>query len=406
MSNKTALPPLPTLLNEDGVGNLSTPASLLPPGRAQCYIAIFEDALEQLSVLGDITPEAMKTDNKQLAEKITKILGEQRMLQDKYQELLLERDQSKGMANKTKFKEIQSTLADISNQLSLLTQTLGRLLKTHPSVAQNLLKIQQERSALQALLARSIRELRECKFDSLIHAVEEEYKKRNTLQNTISRESDAQETLKELQRELANEKKLIQDETNDRNQVIQQLKDTIQEINALTVSEQKYIKKEVKAHENSVKLSCSHREAQLQQEKIALLDKIEQERLAHEKIMDFLQTQRGDLEKSIQEWMVHYEEDTEAKSMELEQLKARRTQDLDKFEELVLTFESLEKIVEDDRRLRAQEAEEKRINFKRNEAATTIQRWYRKYKAIRTELLASKAPAKKGKGKKGKKGKK
>ncbi|KAJ3344931.1 hypothetical protein HDU91_007509 [Kappamyces sp. JEL0680] len=251
MSNKTALPPLPTLLNEDGVGNLSTPASLLPPGRAQCYIAIFEDALEQLSVLGDITPEAMKTDNKQLAEKITKILGEQRMLQDKYQELLLERDQSKGMANKTKFKEIQSTLADISNQLSLLTQTLGRLLKTHPSVAQNLLKIQQERSALQALLARSIRELRECKFDSLIHAVEEEYKKRNTLQNTISRESDAQETLKELQRELANEKKLIQDETNDRNQVIQQLKDTIQEINALTVSEQKYIKKEVKAHENS-----------------------------------------------------------------------------------------------------------------------------------------------------------
>jgi hypothetical protein len=64
---------------------------------------------------------------------------------------------------------------------------LGRLLKTHPSVAQNLLKIQQERSSLQALLGRSTRELREYKFDSLIHTVEEEYKKRNTLQNTINK---------------------------------------------------------------------------------------------------------------------------------------------------------------------------------------------------------------------------
>lgn len=64
---------------------------------------------------------------------------------------------------------------------------LARLLKTHPSVAQNIMKIQQERSALQALLARTVRELKDCKFDSLIHAVEEEYKKKNTLQNTINK---------------------------------------------------------------------------------------------------------------------------------------------------------------------------------------------------------------------------
>jgi hypothetical protein len=191
------------------------------------------------------------------------------------------------------------------------------------------------------------------------------------------------ETLKELQKELSNEKKLLLDEINDRNQVIQQLKDTIQEINALTVSEQKYIKKEVKARENSVKLSCSHREAQLIQEKNLLLDKIEYEKLAHEKTMDFLYNQRLELEKSIQEWMMHYETDTEAKSQELEQLKARRTQDLDKFEELVQTYESLEKIVEDDRKMRAQEAEEHKISQKRLEAAVTIQYWFRKYNAAR-----------------------
>ena len=38
----------------------------IPPHRALAYISIFEDALDQLSVLGDITPEVVKTENKQV----------------------------------------------------------------------------------------------------------------------------------------------------------------------------------------------------------------------------------------------------------------------------------------------------------------------------------------------------
>ena len=322
-----------------------------------------------------------------MADKITKILYEQKELQEKLQELINEKESSKTMANKTRFKDIQNGVNDINNQLAASTQTLARLLKTHPSVAQNLLKIQQERSVLQHLIAKSIKELRENKFDALIQTVEDEYRRRNTLQNTINKESDASDLLKELTRELANEKKLIQDETNDRNQVIQQLKDTIQEINALTASEQKYTKKEVKAHENSVRLSCQHRENLLLQEKALLEKKLEQEQKAHEKIMDFLASQRTQMEKSIQEWMTKYEEDTEAKANELEQLKQRRTSDLDKFEELVSAYENLEKIVDDDKAIRAQEAEEQRMMIKRESAAITIQRWYKKFKAIRNEAV-------------------
>ncbi len=50
-------------------------------------------------------------------------MAEQRALQERYQELLVERDQSRGLANKTKFKETQNSLADIDNQLNLLTQS-------------------------------------------------------------------------------------------------------------------------------------------------------------------------------------------------------------------------------------------------------------------------------------------
>jgi hypothetical protein len=35
----------------------------------------------------------------------------------------VERDQSRGLANKTKYKETQSSLTDIANQLNLLTQS-------------------------------------------------------------------------------------------------------------------------------------------------------------------------------------------------------------------------------------------------------------------------------------------
>jgi hypothetical protein len=203
----------------------------------------------------------------------------------------------------------------------------------------------------------------------------------------LNSEQDALETLKELQKELANEKKLIQDETNDRNQVIQQLKDTIQEINALTISEQKYIKKEVKAHENSVKLRCSYRESQLIEERDLLVKKMSQENKCHTKIMEFLTKQRGGLEKGIQDWMINYEQDTEAKANELENLKLKRTQDLDKFEELVLAYESLEKTVEEDRKIRAIEAEEIRIAKEKSKGAVMIQRWYRKQRKIKSQLV-------------------
>lgn len=235
------------------------------------------------------------------------------------------------------------------------------------------------------------------------------------------RERNASQALKTLQKELANEKKLLEDETNDRDQVVQQLKDTIQEINVLTNSEQKYIKKETKAHENSVRQRCQHEENMLLEEKNMLEKRIEQEKKAHDKIVDFLTRQRDNLERQIQDWMAKYEEDTEAKVGELEALKQKRSQDLDKFEELLQAYEELERIVEEDKHNKLIEAERIRTEKLRAQAATKIQRWYkRKLEAKKVHIysiilmyrsgiklhpyLQQSAKSAKGKGKKGKKG--
>ncbi|KAJ3196103.1 hypothetical protein HDU67_004143 [Dinochytrium kinnereticum] len=265
---------------------------------SQAYIAIIEDALDQLTVLGDISPDVGRAD-KPSGEEITRILRDQKALELRFQDLIMDQEKLKSLPNKTKYKEGQMAILDVTNELQRSTQC---------------------------------------------------------------QENEASELQRELQKELANERKLLEEETSERNQVIQQLKDTIQEINALTNSEQKYIKKETKAHENSVKQRCQARESALGEEEGLKMKCLSEEERAHEKIVDYLTRQRNTLEVQIQEWMTKYEEDTEAKANELDALKQKRTQDLDKFEELVAAYEELEKIVEEDRQNKQREAEERRVH--------------------------------------------
>ena len=107
------------------------------------------------------------------------------------------------------------------------------------------------------------------------------------------------------------------------------------------------------------------------------MKKVEVETRVHEKTIDFLSRQREEMERSIQEWMGRYEEDTENKANELESLKQSRTTDLDKFEELMASYEELEKVVEEDRQIKLQEAENLKMEKLRNKHAGRIQRWWR-----------------------------
>ncbi|KAJ3392845.1 hypothetical protein HDU84_003329 [Entophlyctis sp. JEL0112] len=350
------------------------------------HIAVFEDALEQLAVLGDIAQDARRADAKHpIGDEITRILRDQRSLEARFNEFSGDPPR---LPNKTRFKENQLIGTEISNEAHHGKQhsTFVKSLKSHPNVGQNLLKIQNEQVNIQTLISKTIRDLRENRFNSLAVAVEEEKKKKSTLQHTINKyhiEREAAEHLRILQKEVTNERKLLEEEINDRNAVIQQLKDTIQEINRLTNSEQKYIKKETKAHEASVRQQCQIAENSLIEQKSKVLKSIQLESRAYEQIVDFLTRQRRNLETQIQEWMSKYEEDTEAKTAELENIKQRRTADLDKFEELVAAYEELEKVVEEDRQIKAREAEEKRILKEKIAAASRLQRWWRKTMAQR-----------------------
>ncbi|KAJ3143288.1 hypothetical protein HDU90_000045 [Geranomyces variabilis] len=405
-------------------------ALLIPPGKAQSYTAIFEDALEQLAVLADIAGIGGGANaggdaasggagggggsgggagglakSGEARPNGGKMMQDQRALEDRYEQLLGEQNTFRHRAGQSRGAKDGSgggAAGGVAGGHDLTTEqgrnSQAAASKSHANSAKNQAKIQQERSTLQALIGKTARELRDYRFGSLVVTVEEEYKKRNTLQETIDREREASHTLKSLQKELASEKRRLEDETSDRNQVIQQLKDTIQEINVLTTSEQKYIKKETKAHETSVRQRCAWDETLLAEERATLAKRLEQERKAHDKIVDFLTRQRETMEKQIQDWMGKYEEDTEAKVGELEAFKQKRSSDLDKFEELLAAYEELEKVVEEDRQLKQVEADRVREEKLAAQAATKIQRWYKRKLEARKELAKQ---AKSAKGKKG-----
>ncbi|KAJ3213877.1 hypothetical protein HK099_007130 [Clydaea vesicula] len=384
---------------------------LLPSHKCPQYISILEDSIEQLGVLGDIEADVLKTDNRPLqGDEIARILKDQRQLETRYQDLVFDQDKLKQLPNKTKFKESKLQITDITHELSRSTQVLAKNLKSHPSVSQNLIKIQNERASLLALISKSLRELKESKFDSLSTTVEEEYRKKNTLQNTINRELEASELLKELQKELAQEKKLLEDEALERNNVIQQLKDTIQEINALTTSEQRYIKKETKAHEISVRQKCLLKEVELEKKKLIYIKKLEMEEKSHEKVVDFLTRQRNELEKQIANWMTKYDEDTEVKTNDIEIMKQKKKDTEDKLENLLTIYAELERVVEDDKMEKQKRYEEIRNLKIQVMSVIKIQRWFKRNRAKKLEQQALLKKAKKsgsdGKGKKTKKTKK
>ncbi|ORZ33611.1 hypothetical protein BCR44DRAFT_1501065 [Catenaria anguillulae PL171] len=271
-------------------------------------------------------------------------------------------------------------------------------------------KVGRERRALRQLLQLTITELRAGHVSSMLRAVDEEKAKRNLLFNTLEREKEAAAQLRDLHRAIADEQKQLDRDRKDRDTVISQLREAIQEIQALTASEQKYLKRATRAHESALRSQYTAREFSLMDVKQQVARDMAMEDKAHVAMADFLHRQRGVLERSIQDWMQRHEEDTEKKAAEIDALKNSRLGDVDKYEELVAKYEELERMVEEDRTKRARELEERRAQRaleSKNRAVKLIQNWWRALMLVKhPERAVKQAPGSAGGSKSGSAGKK
>jgi hypothetical protein len=110
----------------------------------QRIVAILYESLKKLDLLDYISTEH-STRKEELSDmvndEISRIIEEQRRLQIKYEELIMQRSMLKNVSNKTKYKEIQTEIEETATALRYATKVLCRNLKENPDVAENISKV-------------------------------------------------------------------------------------------------------------------------------------------------------------------------------------------------------------------------------------------------------------------------
>uniref|UniRef100_A0A7S0MXQ0 Dynein regulatory complex protein 9 n=1 Tax=Pyramimonas obovata TaxID=1411642 RepID=A0A7S0MXQ0_9CHLO len=389
-----------------GRGGASANDMLLPVEAAQVQ-AILRNALEKLSLASVITVDADEQAaelSRSVGDEISRVIHEQRQLEQRFEVLISQRGILKAMPNKTKYKENQKELHEVANQLRQSTKLLCRNLKENPNVAGNMLKIQTERMQLQTLLSTCVVELEDCSYETLVNKVEEEEAREKLIAQTIERERAATQAVKLLKVQLKEEKTAHDEEMADKKKILTVLKDELKELKYKTSTEQKYKEKEFNADSQCTRRCQSTIIHNLEAEIDRLRAIIDIEKQVHTATLEFLADRQDKLQEMDTNWKEKLSTDTQSKDGELESLKRAQQRDKDRLDTLVESTqkEQAEKELRANEERRAMQEENRHLNDRESQlaAAIKIQACWRGWKVRSDQNPSLKRSGKKGKKKK------
>ncbi|KAK3288269.1 hypothetical protein CYMTET_4249 [Cymbomonas tetramitiformis] len=379
---------------------------LLSPVEAAQVQSVLRGSLEKLALASIITVDAAEQAaelSRSVGDEISRVIQDQRQLEQRFEVLIQARGTLRQMPNKTKFKENQAELHEVANQLRQSTKLLCRNLKENPNVAGNMLKIQTERLNLQTLVSTCLLELDDCCYDTLTKTVDDEEARELLIAETIERERAATQAVKQLRVQLKEEKTAHDEEMATKKKGLTVLKEELKELKSRTTTETKYKEKEYNADAQcNRRVQASHLN-ELEDEMERLRNQIQIENNVHQASREFLIKKQQQMQEEVLSWMAKHEADTQAKDKELEQLKLNHQRDLVKLKELKEKYQQeladREVRLAEERRRQEQENQQQIDKEKQTRAATKIQALYRGWK-VRSTMNPKKG------GKKGKKGKK
>ena len=336
--------------------------------------------------LGSITPDVLAHRDELsqfVGDEISRIIEEQKRLEQKYEELIAQRGVLKGLSNKSKYKQNQVEIQDVSRALRESTKNLCRNLKDNPNISGNLVKIQQERESMQDLLTRTIQNLEDGTFQTLVSQVESDRSEQAKLEDLVRREKETSAAVKRLKDELIREQEEHKSELAARKKKIAELKEELQDIKSRTQGETNYMRKKAQAKTASILRMYGQKEKQLLQEIEALEKQKETEDIVHKETMEFLKNSHKILEAKSEDWENKHMADTEMKDKELKVLTADRERDLNTLQGLQERDEQrnaaeMARLAEE-RRLAELERLRKEEEARRHAAAIKIQRRGRVY---------------------------
>ena len=372
------------------------------------FIAVLQECTEKLQFLSAIAPDVLQHRDELTAfvgGEISRIITEQRDLENRYEELITERGALKGLSNKTKYKAVQSEIQDVSHALRNSTKSLCRNLKDNPNIAGNLVKIHRERTELIDVILGCISELESGGGgEGLRGKVEGDRKQQEYQKEIMRKERETALAVKQLDKDLTIERQDHAQIVTEQREEMVQLKEQLLSIRTRASVDVKFQRAEANAKTASILRSFKQKEAELEAEIRKYDEELKMEEIVHNETIEFLRKKQKGLGTENERWEKKNEEDLGVLTTKYNKLITERDANLEVLMHLKSRREK--EIAEEVAKKEAEEAEllaEKmrvELEAKMNNAAGLIQAVAKMFMKRQKEKVAA------GGGKKGKKPKK
>ncbi|NXN85704.1 DRC9 protein, partial [Bombycilla garrulus] len=351
---------------------------------ALMFSAVLENCVDQLAILGYImlVPHKDKTEiNHVSARHKEPISGTSRVVCFRHtnSELMSAKQESGETVTSTALKNTEHEQQKGKTEDQKATQHSSKRSKKHTTqAAEKLTKIYADRQYASDVITVTIKKMEELgTFSSLTHANERENAKKNKFYDILIREEKGKKEIKALQKQLQNVKKQTDDDLQNRDKVIDSLKDKLQERMAKLNIESYYMKKNTELQIHQIQKKCSSAENVLEKEIQNLKSKTDEEIELHRETENFLTQQYQKVKDKLEYWMEKYEKDTTAKDEELKDLRALKAENLEtmqRFAKECLTFETTIIIDRTEKEDKRKQREREALELK---SAVKVQAWWK-----------------------------
>ncbi|NWH35355.1 DRC9 protein, partial [Chloropsis hardwickii] len=340
------------------------------------FSAVLENCVDQLTIIGYLmpVPHEDKTDiNHQMKEIIQEELG------INFPELMSAKQESG--------ETVTSTALEITEHKQQQAKTEGQKSTCHSSktakkrttrALEKLKKIYADRQYTSDVITVTIKKMEKFgTFGSLTDANEREKAKKNKFFDILIRSEKGNKEIKALQKQLHDFKKQTDQDVQNRDKVIEGLKDKLQEMTAKLNTESNYMKKNSDLQIQLTQKKCSSAENALENEIQNWKSKIDEEIQVHKETENFLTEQYQKVKERLEYWMEKYKKDTTAKDEELDDLRALKAENLEtmqRFAKECLTFQATIIIDRTDKEAKRKQIEQEALELK---SAVKVQAWWK-----------------------------
>ena len=338
-----------------------------------------------------------------VGDEVVRLIGEAKNLQQRYVDLIHQRDQLWGLENRDALIKVQANISAVTRQLSDATRALGRNLESKTDIPDNVAKFFGERAHVINLLTDLYDELKvEMSFTSFAAAVDADKQELDLLAQAQEREKSISDIVAGLEAEIALEEEERQRDEAAFQTEVGELVRELQRIQTVSSIDLVYEEARSKETQAQVALSVKVKIAAMQNQLEKIRDEAEKAKTADRMTSAFFAEFLEKLHQLKSHWSLKYE--SSLKDMEIADAElARKRKPV--IEELTILRErkAAEDALLDAERLKLEqedEIEQKRIDQRVNEieAISLIQKIGRRYISQLKEK-----PVKKKKGKKSKK---